>query len=164
MTGRSVALLAVVGAARGVLATLIAHAVGARMSWPVPVVAGLVAGALVAAALRLPTADPELPDANGPPGAATTTSFGDLGALRFTVEQDSRDADRFETRLRPRLIALAVERRWQRHRLDWRSDAGRAAATDVLGPDLLALLTAPPHTLRLTPQTLTRWTRALEDL
>lgn len=164
MTGRFAVALAVVGAALGVLAALIAHAVGAGMPWPVPVVAGLVAGALVAAALRLPTADPELPDPSGPPAAATTTSFGDLGSLRFGVEQDSRDPDRFETRLRPRLAALAVERLWQRHRLDWRTDGGRAAATDVLGPDLLALLTAPPHTLRLTPQTLTRWTRALEDL
>lgn len=164
MSVRLVAGLALAGAALGAVATAIAHAVGAQVPWAVPVVAGLVAGALLAVAVRLPNADPELPAPNGPAPVAATTSFGDLGSLRFTVEQDSRDADRFETRLRPRLAALAVEQLWQRHRLDWRTDAGRAAATPILGDDLLALLTGPPHTLRLTPQTLTRWTRALEDL
>jgi hypothetical protein len=164
VSGRLVAALAFAGAALGAVATLIASAVGAHVWWAVPVAAGLVTGVLLAVGLRMPSGDPDLPAPQGPPPPASTTSFGDLGSLRFIVERDSRDADRFETRLRPRLAALVVEQLWQRHRLDWRTEAGREAATELLGPDLLALLTARPHTLRLTPQSLTRWTRALEDL
>ena len=41
---------------------------------------------------------------------------------------------------------------------------GRAAALDVLPPDLVALLTAPPHALRLTPRALDTWIRDLEAL
>jgi hypothetical protein len=152
------------GSVLGAGATLVARAVGASVPWTIPVVAGLVAGVLVAAALRLPAADPELPTPSGPAAGWAAASFADLGSLRFTVEQDSRDADRFETRLRPRLAGLVVERLWQRHRLDWRAEGDRAAAAELLGPDLVALLSAPPHSLRLTPQTLTRWTRDLEDL
>jgi hypothetical protein len=165
VSGRLATVLGIAGgAALGGVATLIARAVGAQVPWSVPVLAGVVAGGLVAAAARLPAGDPELAVPSGPAAASLTASFGDLGTLRFIVEQDSRDGDRFQTRLRPRLAALIVERLWQQHRLDWRADADRAAAADLLGPELLALLAAPPHTLQLTPRTLSRWTRALEDL
>jgi hypothetical protein len=105
-----------------------------------------------------------VPDAAEAPARATTAAFGDLGALRFTVDQDSRDPERFESRMRPRLTVLVVERLWQRRGLDWRTEAGRAAALDVLPPDLVALLTAPPHALALTPRALDRWIRDLEAL
>lgn len=167
MSARVAAVLAVLaGLALGAVAAVVGTLVGADVPWMVTVPAGLATGALTAAALRLPTADPAPAPAPAPAqtAPASTVSFGDLGTLRFSVEQDSRDPDRFETRLRPRLTALVVERLWQRHRLDWRTGPGRAAALDLLPADLAALLTAPPHTLRLTPQTLTRWTRALEDL
>jgi hypothetical protein len=157
-------LLPVAGALLGLAAVGIAHA-GAGVDLPVlvPVLAGLGAGLLAAVARELPTADP-VPATGDAPARTSSAAFGDLGALRFAVDQDSRDAERFETRLRPRLAALAVERLWQRRGLDWRSDAGRAAALDVLPPDLVALLTAPPHTLRLTPRSLDSWIRDLEAL
>ena len=82
-------------------------------------------------------------------------SFGDLPGLRFTVEQASRDQDRFETRLRPRLSSLVTELLWQRHRVDWRTEPGRAAAMELLSPDLIDLLTRngllePAQLLELT--------------
>ena len=156
--------LPLAGALLGLAAVGVAH-VGAGLDLPlaVPVLAGLGIGLLAAVADRLPGTDP-VPAAPEPPTRAGTAAFGDLGALRFTVDQDSRDAERFENRLRPRLTALAVERLWQRRGLDWRTDAGRAAALAVLPPDLVALLTAPPHALQLTPRSLDRWIHALEDL
>jgi hypothetical protein len=165
VSGRvTTALAGGVGAAVGAGATLVARTVGADVPWSLPVVAGLVAGVLLALALHLPNADPDVTAPLRPAVPATTASFGDLGGLRFTVEQDSRDAHRFETRLRPRLTGLVVERLWQRHRLDWRAQTDRAAATQLLSPDLLALLTAPPQALRLSPKALARWTRDLENL
>lgn len=158
------ALAIAAGLALGGLATVIGRAAGFAVPWQVTLPAGLVAGVLVAGARWLPAADPQQAGPGRRAAPAASASFGDLGALRFAVEMDSRDPDRFETRLRRRLTDLAVERIWQRHRLDWRTDAGRAAATPLLAPDLLDLLTAPPHTLRPTPSTLTRWTRALEDI
>lgn len=165
MRARTVTLAALLGgAALGAVVTGIARLAGYALPLVVAVPAGLAAGALVALGTRLPGTDPvpSLPAATERPSA--TASFGDLGSLRFAVETDSRDADRFEVRLRPRLVSLTVERLWQRRGLDWRTAAGQAAARDVLGPALLDLLTAPPHTLRSTPQTLLRWTRDLEDL
>ncbi|SDX83045.1 hypothetical protein SAMN05661080_01361 [Modestobacter sp. DSM 44400] len=164
MNSRWAAATVAGGAVLGVLVV-----VGARLAgWAVPVslavLAGTTAGLLAAVAARLPTTDPP-PSAPVPtPEPPASASFGDLGSLRFAVETDSRDGDRFEVRLRPRLAGLTVERLWQRRGIDWRTDAGRAAARDVLTPALLELLTAPPHTLRSTPQTLLRWTRDLEDL
>jgi hypothetical protein len=157
-------LLPVAGALLGLAAVGLARVGGGLdLPWPVPVLAGLGAGLLAAVALTLPGGDPAptLADAPARPG---TAAFGDLGALRFSVDQDSRDAERFETRLRPRLTELTVERLWQRRGLDWRTDAGRAAALDVLPPDLVALLTAPPYALALTPRALDRWIRDLEAL
>ena len=165
MRRRSAAALAVViGAALGVLAAAIGTAAGADVPGIVTVPAGLSLGALVAAMFWLPSADP-VPVA--PPSATARTesaSFGDLPGLRFNVEQVSRDPERFETRLRPRLAALVTERLWQRHRIDWRTDSGHAAASKLLPPDLMALMTAPPRSLRLTPKTLARWLRELEEL
>jgi hypothetical protein len=156
--------LPLAGAVLGLAAVGVAHAgAGLDLPWPVPVLAGLGVGLLAAVAGLLPGADP-VPDAAEAPARATTAAFGDLGALRFTVDQDSRDPERFESRMRPRLTALVVERLWQRRGLDWRTEAGRAAALDVLPPDLVALLTAPPHALALTPRALDRWIRDLEAL
>lgn len=152
------------GLLAGLLAVLLAHLAGFALPPAVALPAGLVAGLLGAAGAWLPGVDPAptVPAVPREPSAAT--SFGDLGTLRFAVETDSRDPDRFETRLRPRLTALTVERLWQRRRIDWRTEEGQAAARQVLTPALLDLLTAPPHALRSTPQTLVRWTRDLEDL
>jgi hypothetical protein len=157
-------LLPAAGALLGLVAVgLASGGGGVDLPWPVPVLAGLGLGLLAAVARGLPGRDP-VPALAEPPARATTAAFGDLGALRFSVDQDSRDPDRFESRLRPRLTALAVERLWQRRGLDWRTDVGRAAALDVLSPDLVALLTAPPHALRLTPSALDTWIRDLEAL
>lgn len=152
------------GAALGAVLTGVARVAGYSYPWQVTVPAGLVAGVLIACARLLPEADPVVTAAERRGSPPASASFGDLGALRIVVEMDSRDPDRFETRLRPRLTALAAERLWQRHRLDWRTDDGRAAALPLLGPDLVELLTAPPRTLRPSPATLNRWTRALEEL
>jgi hypothetical protein len=158
------ALTVVAGAALGALVLVVARLAGFALSPAVVLLAGTTAGLLGAVGAQLPGSDPVPTVPKVPATRPASTSFGDLGTLRFAVETDSRDADRFENRLRPRLTALTVERLWQRHGLDWRTDAGRAAARGVLPPTLLELLTAPPHTLRSTPQTLLRWTRELEDL
>ena len=165
MRGRTVTSLAAAGgAALGALASAIGSLGGLHVPWGVTVPAGLVAGGLAGTFGALPPTDPPPAPETAETAPPVTAAFGDLGALRFGVEQDSRDADRFEVRLRPRLCALAVERLWQRHRLDWRTEAGREAARPLLRPGVLELLTAPPRTLRLTPQTLASWTRDLEDL
>jgi hypothetical protein len=157
-------LLPLAGAVLGLAAVGVAHAgAGLDLPWAVPVVAGLAVGLLAAVGALLPGTDPA-PAAALAPEHPSTAAFGDLGALRFAVDQDSRDPERFETRMRPRLTALAVERLWQRRGLDWRTEAGRAAALAVLTPDLVALLTAPPHALALTPRALDRWIRDLEAL
>ncbi|MGY1857648.1 hypothetical protein [Modestobacter sp. SYSU DS0290] len=152
------------GAAIGLLAVLVGRLSGWALSLPVALAAGVAGGLLLLAGSRLSTADPAPELAVDPPEAATAASFGDLASLRFAVEQDSRDPRRFETRLRPRLVALATDRLWLRHGLDWRTPEGRAAATPLLGPALLALLVAPPHSLRSTPQAISDWTRDLEAL
>ena len=165
MSRRAAAVLAIlVGAALGAAAGWIGSAAHADVPWGVTVPAGLSCGALLAVLFWLPGADPVVapPDVPAPPTEIAT--FGDLPGLRFTVEQASRDQDRFETRLRPRLASLVTELLWQRHRVDWRTGSGRAAAMDLLSPDLLALLTAPPRSLRVTPKSLTRWMRELEEL
>ena len=165
MSSRSASIIALIaGAAVGVAAALIGSAAHANVPWGVTVAAGLSLGALVAALYWLPSADPVVVPLEGPDVPTEIASFGDLPGLRFTVEQASRDQERFETRLRPRLASLVTEMLWQRHRLDWRTDSGRAAAMDVLPPDLVALLTAPARSLRVTPKMLMRWLRELEEL
>ena len=162
MTARVLALLG--GLALGAVVVAVGRAAGFAVPWPVALLAGLAVGAGAVLALTLPPDDP-LPAAPPVPAAhAGSTAFGDLGSLWFLVEADAQAPARFEVRLRPRLTALAVERLWQRHRLDWRTDAGRAAALPLLGPGLTDLLTAPPHTLRLDPPALQRWVSELEDL
>ena len=154
-----------VGAALGGGAVLLARALGTDVPWVVAVPAGLVAGALLAIAARLPAADP--PPLDDLPVAAPTAAnagLGDLGTLVFTLDAASRDGDRFETRVRPRLAALAVERLWHARGLDWHTAEGRAAAEPLLGPHTRALLTAPAGTLRLTPGALQDWTEELESL
>lgn len=148
----------------GVVAAVIGNVAHADVPWGVTLPAGLALGALCAALYWLPTADPVVvpPEAREVP--TEIASFGDLPGLRFTVEQAGRDPERFETRLRPRLSSLVTEVLWQRHRVDWRTDSGRAAALEMLPPDLVALLTAPPRSLRVTPKTLSRWLRQLEEL
>jgi len=147
-----------------VVAALIGRAAHADVPWGVTVPAGLALGALCGALFWLPSADPLVLPPDTPDAPTEISSFGDLPGLRFTVEQASRDPDRFETRVRPRLTALVTESLWQRHRVDWRTDSGRATAMGMLSPDLVALLTAPSRSLRLTPKTLTRWLRELEEL
>lgn len=165
MTRRRETALAVgAGLLGGIVTVLAGRGIGFAVPWAVGLVAGLALGVLAAAFLRLPLADPPPDPPAAPRSRPGTVSFGDLGALRFTVEQDSRDPDRFETRLRPRLCALAAERLAQRHGIDWRTGPGREAALPLLGPDLTRLLTAPPHTLRATPQSLARWVADLEAL
>ncbi|MGY1843548.1 hypothetical protein [Modestobacter sp. SYSU DS0875] len=165
MSPRLTAALAVAGgAAVGVLAIVIGRLSGWALSIPVALVAGVAGGLLVLAGSRVSATDPVTELSADPPEAATAASFGDLASLRFAVEQDSRDPRRFETRLRPRLVALATDRLWLRHGLDWRTAEGRAAATPLLGPALLALLVAPPYSLRSTPQAISDWTRDLEAL
>lgn len=145
-------------------AAAIGSAAHAGVPSGVTVPAGLALGVLCAALFWLPTADPLVAPPDTPDAPTEISSFGDLPGLRFTVEQASRDPDRFESRLRPRLAALVTESLWQRHRVDWRTDNGRAAAMGMLSPDLVALLTAPPRSLRVTPKTLARWLRELEEL
>lgn len=165
MSQRSAAVVSLLaGAAVGVVTAVIGSAAHADVPWGVTVPAGLALGALCAALFWLPSADPLVVPPDAPDSPTEIASFGDLPGLRFTVEQASRDSERFETRLRPRLASLVTELLWQRHRVDWRTDSGRAAALKMLPPDLLAVLTAPPRSLRVTPKTLTRWLRQLEDL
>ena len=162
MTVRVLALLG--GLLAGAAVVGVGHAAGFAVPWAIALPAGLAAGAGTLLARTLPPDDPPpaAPSLPAPPGGPA--AFGDLASLRFLVETDAKAPARFETRLRPRLTDLAVERLWQRHRLDWRTDAGRAAALPLLGPGLTALLTAPPLTLRLDPPTLLDWLRELEDL
>jgi hypothetical protein len=165
MSGRAAAGLAVLaGAALGAAAAWIGAAAHADVPWVVTVPAGLSLGALLAALFWLPSADPVTVPPEVPAAPTEIASFGDLPGLRFTVEQAGRDQDRFETRLRPKLASLVTELLWQRHRVDWRTEPGRTAAMDMLSPELVALLTAPQRSLRVTPKTLTRWLRELEEL
>jgi hypothetical protein len=152
------------GLALGAAAVPAARYVGTVVPWAVALVAGLVAGVLLAIALAAPAADPPPPEEPRPPGPDANAGLGDLGVLVFTLDAASRDAERFETRVRPQLARLAVDRIWHVHGLDWHTPAGRAAAEPVLGPHTRALLTAPPGTLRLTPQALQDWTQELEQL
>jgi len=165
VNGRWAAAATAVGAvALGTLVVVIARLSGFALSWPIGLLAGLSAAALVLLGLRLPSTDPETPAPPDRPTPPVSSSFGDLTGLRALVEADAQDPYRFETRLRPRLVALATERLWQHHGIDWRTDTGRAAAAPLLGPGVTALLTAPPGSLPLTPETLTSWTRELEAL
>lgn len=165
MSERTAAVLwLVAGVLAGAVASLVGPAAEYNAPWAVTLPAGAVAGVLVAALRRLPVDDPQAERPEPRPAPSVSAAFGDLASLQVTVKQDCRDADRFESRLRPRLTALVVERLWQRHRLDWRTDAGRAAALAVLRPALVDLLTAPPRSLRPTPQTLRHWMADLEDL
>jgi len=158
-----VALLA--GAVLAGAVVLLARAAGTDVPWVIAVPAGLVAGALLGIAVRLPAADRPAPAPAPPPGApAGNAGLGDLGALVFALDAASRDGDRFEARVRPRLAALAVDRLWHARGLDWHTPEDRAAAEPLLGPHTRALLTAPPGTLRLTPGALQDWTEELESL
>jgi hypothetical protein len=152
------------GAVLGGAAVPVARLAGLALPWEVTVAAGLAAGLLVGlgAALPPPGAGPlEPPGHDAPtPGPAVA----DLRTLHFAVQTTGRDPDRFEYRLRPRLCELAVDRLWLGHGLNWRDEADRPAARAVLGPGLRALLTAPPHSLRLTPRTLSDWLDELENL
>jgi hypothetical protein len=59
---------------------------------------------------------------------------------------------------------VAVNLLWQRHGVDWRTPDGHEAARDLTGPLTWALLTAPPHTLELTPRSLSDWLDEMEKL
>lgn len=152
------------GALLGVVAVVVGRLAGTDVPWLVAVPAGAVAGVLVAVALSLPTSTPPAPPLPDVPPVPSAAGLGDLASLVFTLEGAARDGERFETRVRPRLAALAVDRIWLSHGLDWRTPAGRAAAEPLLGPHVRALLTAPPRTLRLTPAAVADWTKDLEQL
>jgi hypothetical protein len=163
--GRWAAAATIAGALGvGALVLGIARVSGFALSWPIALLTGLATAGIVVLGLGLPTADPVPPAPADRPTPPARSSFGDLTGLRAMVEADAQDPYRFETRLRPRLVAVATERLWQHHGLDWRTEEGRAAALPLLGPGVAALLTAPPGSLPLTPDTLTSWTRELEAL
>jgi hypothetical protein len=152
------------GVALGALVVGVARLSGFALSWPIGLLTGLSVACLVVLGVRLPSADPVPPAPAARPTPPAASSFGDLTALRALVEAGAQDPYRFEARLRPRLVAVVTERLWQHHGLDWRTETGRAAALLLLGPGATALLTAPPGSLPLTPDTLTSWTRELEAL
>ena len=152
------------GLALGAAVVPAARYVGTDVPWAIALVAGLVAGALLAIALAVPASDAPPPEEVRPPSPDANAGLGDLGLLVFTLDATSRDPERFETRVRPQLARLAVDRIWHAHGLDWHTPDGRAAAEPLLGPHARALLTAPPGSLRLTPQTLADWTEELEQL
>jgi hypothetical protein len=164
VTGRWAAAAVAGGLALGAAAAGLARLAGRDLSWTIALLIGVSAAGLALLALLLPTTDPVPPPPAARPTPPVSTSFGDLAGLRFLVENDASDPHRFETRLRPRLVAVATERLWQHHGIDWRTDPGRNAAAPVLGPGVTALLTAPPGSLRLTPANLTGWIRELEAL
>ena len=166
MSDRRLSLAVVLGGlALGAAAVPTARYWGTDLPWAVALVAGLVVGVLVAVGLGTPATDAPPPeDAPRPAGPDPNAGLGDLSVLVFTLDGASRDAERFETRLRPQLARLAVDRIWHAHGLDWQTPAGRAAAEPLLGPHTRALLTAPPGSLRLTPAALLDWTEELEQL
>jgi hypothetical protein len=162
---RAVAALAVCGGLLlGVGAVLTADLSGFTLPWLVGIPAGLAVGILTAVGVVLARTDPAELEPRAPERTAPVSPLADLGSLHLTVQSAGRDGDRFEHRVRPRLCALAVERLWQRHGLDWRRAADREVARAVVGPDTWALLTAPPHALACTPAALNRWLDELETL
>ena len=165
MSSRGVLATATVGgAAFGAVAVPVARLAGLVLPWQVPVTAGLAAGLLIGLAIAVPLPGVGAIEPASGATPATGSMLADLRALHFAVQTTGRDPDRFEYRLRPRLCELAVDRLWQGHGLDWRDEADRPAAQEALGPRLCALLTAPPHTLRLTPHSLSEWLDELEKL
>jgi hypothetical protein len=152
------------GAALGAAAVPLASLGGLVLPWQVAVPAGVAAGLLLGLLGALPTIGAGALEPPPDRARAATSSTADLGALHFVLETSARDPDRFEYRLRPRLCDLAVDRLWLRRGLDWRAEADRAAAREMLGPHLVALLTAPPHSLRLTARALSDWLDELERL
>jgi hypothetical protein len=165
VTGRWTAAAAVAGGlALGAAVVPVARYLRTDVPWAIALVAGLVAGVLVAIALGVPASDAPPPEEARPPSPDANAGLGDLGLLVFTLDATSRDPERFETRVRPQLARLAVDRIWHAHGLDWHTPDGRAAAEPLLGPHARALLTAPPGSLRLTPQALADWTEELEQL
>jgi len=163
--GRTGAAAAVVGGAvLGLVAVVIGRLSGFDVPWVVAVPAGLAAGVLTAVALRVPHLDPARLEPLVEDRTASAVPLADLSALHFAVRGAGGDPDRFEQRIRPRMCAVVVDRLWQRHGLDWRTDAGREGARAVLGPLTWSLLTGPPHTVRLTPQSLASWLDEVETL
>jgi hypothetical protein len=159
-----VATTTAVGAVLGAAAVPVARLAGLVLPWQVAVAAGLAAGLLLGVVGGLPIPGTGALEPPSDDGLATGSSTADLGALHFVVQTTGRDPDRFETRLRPRLCELAMDRLRLVHGLNWRDEADRPAACEVLGPRLRELLTAPPHTLRFTPRTLSGWLDELETL
>jgi hypothetical protein len=161
---RRSALLLTGGLALAAGTVLVLRLAGVIVPWWVALPAGAALGVLAVVAAHLPHSDPgELePPASSP--STATSALGDYGALHFAVQGAAGDRDRFEQRIRPRLSALAVELLWQRRGLDWRRDADQLPAREVVGPRTWALLTAPEHTLRLSPRSLDALLDELEAL
>lgn len=163
MRRRSIGLVAA-GIVLAAATVLVLRLAGVVVPWWVALPAGAAFGVLAAVAAALPHSDAaELEPPSGTPTTATA-ALGDFGALHFAVQGAAGDRDRFEQRVRPRLSALAIELLWQRRGLDWRRDADQLPARAVLGPEAWALLTAPEHTLRLTPRSLGALLDELEAL
>jgi hypothetical protein len=161
---RLLVLFPLLGAAGGVVAHQVLRVSGVDVPWAVAVLAGLAVGLLAGAGRLFPTADDGALAPRDESVVPASAGLGDLGSLTFTVDAASRDPERFENRLRPRLAALAVELLWQRHAVDWRTPEGRAAAAGLLGPATTELLTAPRGALTPTPATVNRWLDELEAL
>ena len=165
MTGRWAAAVAVAaGVAAGGAVILLGHLLGVLIPWQVALPAGAAAGVLLSIGAGLASPDPGDLEPPSRPLPGTTSALGDFGALHFAVQGAAGDPERFEQRIRPRLCALAVDRLWQHHGLDWRLDAHQLPARRVVGPHTWALLTAPPYSLQLTPAALDSWLDELEVL
>lgn len=163
MRRRPVALVAT-GVVLAAATVLVLRLAGVVVPWWVALPAGAAFGVLAAVGASLPHSDAaDLEPTSAAPTTATA-ALGDFGALHFAVQGAAADRDRFEQRVRPRLSALAVELLWQRRGLDWRRDADQLEARAALGPQTWALLTAPEHTLRLSPRSLDALLDELEAL
>jgi hypothetical protein len=162
---RTAAVLAVLGGvALAVAAVVAAHVSGFVLAWAVAVPAGLAAGLLTAVGIL--TARVDAPDLEPPPPERTApvSPMADLSSLHYMLQDGARDPRRFEFRVRPRLRAVAVERLWQRHGVDWQHGADQASVRSIVGPRTWDLLTAPPHALPVSPDDLTRLLDELETL
>jgi hypothetical protein len=162
---RTAAILGVLGGvALAVAAVVFADISGFVLPWAVAIPAGLAAGVLTAVGVLIARVDSADLEPAAPERTASVAPMADLTSLHRTLQDTGRDNGRFEFRVRPRLHAVAVERLWQRHGLDWQHGADQAAVRSVVGPATWELLTAPPHALPVTPADLNRLLDELEAL
>ena len=132
----------------------------------VPLVVCLVAGVVAAAAglvlERFPYDDQVELVPRVRERTTMRTSFGDLRTVEDRLVGGAQDQDRFDARLRPQLIALAVELLRQRHGLRW--PAQRAQVRAVVGQDVWELLSAPVGSFRAERRRVETWIDAIEKI